>query len=67
MEGDITYDPKEDWEGDSRGRPAMDFPVFFDAMFELADGEPDSTVVTLFVSLTDAKAPQLHSSAQPMH
>jgi len=39
MEADIGYDPGEDWEGDSRGRPMMDFPSFFDAMFELADGE----------------------------
>ena len=37
MEGDPDYDPEEDWLDDNKGKPHMDFPDFFDAMFELAD------------------------------
>ena len=37
MKGDIMYDPEEDWLDDNKGKPQMDFPDFFDAMFELAD------------------------------
>ena len=37
MKGDITYDPEEDWLDDNKGKPQMDYPDFFDAMFELAD------------------------------
>ena len=32
-----SYDPEEDWLDDNKGEPQMDFPDFFDAMFELAD------------------------------
>ena len=32
-----SYDPEEDWLDDNKGKPQMDFPDFFDAMFELAD------------------------------
>ncbi|KAG2433580.1 hypothetical protein HYH02_012512 [Chlamydomonas schloesseri] len=34
---DPDYDPAEDWVDDNKGLPYMDFPNFFDAMFELAD------------------------------
>ncbi|GAX74739.1 hypothetical protein CEUSTIGMA_g2186.t1 [Chlamydomonas eustigma] len=37
MEPDLNYDPEEDWENDSKGKAMMDYPDFFDAMFELAD------------------------------
>ena len=37
MEGDLDYDPEEDWLDDNKGKPNMEFPDFFDAMFELAD------------------------------
>ena len=38
MEGNEDYDPADDWESDSKGKPHMDYPDFFDALFELADG-----------------------------
>ena len=38
MDPDPFYDPKDDWECDSKGKARMDYPDFFDAMFELADG-----------------------------
>ena len=31
------YDPEEDWLDDNKGKEQMDYPDFFDAMFELAD------------------------------
>jgi len=37
MEGDIDYDPEEDWLDDNKGKEQMEYPDFFDAMFELAD------------------------------
>ena len=42
LKPDPNYDPREDWECDSKGKPKMDFPDYFDAMFELADGEMDA-------------------------
>ena len=36
MQGDINYDPEEDWLDDNKGMDQMDYPNFFDAMFELA-------------------------------
>ena len=37
MKGDIMYDPEEDWLDDNKGKAQMEYPDFFDAMFELAD------------------------------
>ncbi len=37
MQGDINYDPGADWVGDAKGKKNMEFPDFFDAVFELAD------------------------------
>ncbi|GAX76045.1 hypothetical protein CEUSTIGMA_g3488.t1 [Chlamydomonas eustigma] len=37
MEGDIEYDPEEDWLDDNKGQDVMGYPDFFDALFELAD------------------------------
>ena len=37
MDGDVEYDPEEDWLDDNKGKDHMDYPDFFDAMFELAD------------------------------
>ena len=37
MDGDMEYDPEEDWLDDNKGKDLMDYPDFFDAMFELAD------------------------------
>ncbi len=37
MQGEITYDPEEDWYDDNTGRSAMDFTNFFDALFEVPD------------------------------
>ena len=37
MKGDIDYDPEEDWLDDNKGKAQMEYPDFFDAMFELAD------------------------------
>ena len=31
------YDPEEDWLDDNKGKEQMDYPDFFDALFELAD------------------------------
>ena len=39
LEADLSYDPSEDWESDCKGKPQMDYPDFFDAMFDLADGQ----------------------------
>ncbi|GAX74740.1 hypothetical protein CEUSTIGMA_g2187.t1 [Chlamydomonas eustigma] len=37
MQGDIEYDPEEDWLDDNKGQDVMGYPDFFDALFELAD------------------------------
>ena len=35
LPSDPDYDPAEDWLDDNKGLPYMDFPNFFDAMFEV--------------------------------
>jgi hypothetical protein len=37
MEGDVEYNPEEDWLDDNKGLESMAYPDFFDALFELAD------------------------------
>jgi hypothetical protein len=37
MQGDVEYDPEEDWLDDNKGLDIMGYPDFFDALFELAD------------------------------
>ena len=37
IEADWNYDPEDDWKSDSRGKELMQYPDFFDALFELAD------------------------------
>ncbi len=35
LPADPHYDPRDDWLDDNKGLPYMDFPNFFDAMFEV--------------------------------
>lgn len=35
LPSDPHYDPEEDWLDDNKGKPFMDFPNFFDALFEV--------------------------------
>lgn len=37
LTGDIDYDPEEDWVADCKGHKIIQYPDFFDSMFELAD------------------------------
>ncbi|KAG2439010.1 hypothetical protein HYH02_006539 [Chlamydomonas schloesseri] len=51
LKADPDYDPSEDWLDDNKGLPYMDFPNFFDAMFELADMWAEGTDVREYVEL----------------
>ena len=51
MEGELDYDPEEDWLDDNKGKPHMEFPEFFDAMFELADVWTDQISAKEYSSL----------------
>ncbi|GAX74547.1 hypothetical protein CEUSTIGMA_g1997.t1 [Chlamydomonas eustigma] len=37
IQGEITYDPEDDWQEDNHGRDKMEFSDFFDSLFEVAD------------------------------
>ena len=56
LKADPNYDPSEDWLDDNKGLPYMDFPNFFDALFELADMWAESTHVAEYVSLLAVRA-----------
>ena len=48
---DKNFDPSDDWEGDCKGNTNMNYPDFFDAVFELADMWCDSVDAAEYAKL----------------
>ena len=53
IKADLDYDPSEDWEQDSKGKDIMNWPDFYDALFELADLWAESRDAKEYVLILD--------------
>eukprot|EP00798_Chlamydomonas_sp_ICE-L_P018472 gene18472-24964_t len=51
MDADMNYDPTDDWVEDCKGADPMDYPSFFDCMFELADMWVDNVSAAEYTKL----------------
>eukprot|EP00198_Chlamydomonas_reinhardtii_P007981 XP_001697318.1 predicted protein [Chlamydomonas reinhardtii] len=66
LPSDPDYDPAEDWLDDNKGLPYMDFPNFFDAMFELADMWSDTVAGPEYAELLQVPpSPPARASPSP--